>query len=230
MSCWQCHNRTTWIIYLELIVLRETKLAAFHTSVLILVLRLMSEHFSSVQRTQARTLTITQDSLLWCIFLRWRLQFRVPKACLRSKTVSRRLVQDDFLKWIKGIRGGSTSASIVQTSSSQFNGYSNYSSQIRTIHIKSRHQLQYNMSSSKNRMAVENLLNEANTSRRGDANEFICTVNKCNRKFVSEESLLAHQRRSHAPPTANVCSHCKSSFSTVPNLNKHVSFIFHHFL
>ena len=51
-----------------------------------------------------------------------------------------------------------------------------------------------------------------------------CTIDNCGKEFLSEESLLSHQRRSHAAPTKNVCPHCHSSFSNVPNLNKHVSF------
>lgn len=58
---------------------------------------------------------------------------------------------------------------------------------------------------------------------RGGNGTNVCTINNCNRKFISKESLLAHQRKAHAPPTAHVCPYCRSSFSTIPNLNKHVS-------
>lgn len=60
--------------------------------------------------------------------------------------------------------------------------------------------------------------------------ENVCNINNCNRRFVSKESLLAHQRRVHALPTAHVCSHCSTSFSTLPNLNKHVSSKHNHLL
>lgn len=53
--------------------------------------------------------------------------------------------------------------------------------------------------------------------------EFLCDYPGCHRKFSTSASRLIHQRRTHAPPTAYVCCFCKSSFSTSPNLNKHVS-------
>lgn len=49
-----------------------------------------------------------------------------------------------------------------------------------------------------------------------------CEFSGCKRTFHSLESLRAHQKRSHPAPTAFVCDICKSSFSTPPNLNKHV--------
>lgn len=103
---------------------------------------------------------------------------------------------------------------------------------------------QAGMPSGYNRVRVEDLLNaEASSSSRskssnrvGDdkrkkggasssagGSEVMCDVPHCKRKFPTLDSLKAHQKRSHAPPTAYVCEHCKSSFSTPPNLNKHVS-------
>lgn len=83
------------------------------------------------------------------------------------------------------------------------------------------------MSSSKyNRVSVKDLLNEDNESE--DKVEYvkkdgiICHIDNCGRQFVSQESLIAHQKRSHAAPTKYICHYCRSSYSTVPNLNKHV--------
>ena len=110
---------------------------------------------------------------------------------------------------------------------------------------------QGNMPSQFNRVSVEALLNaEGSSSSRhqrsshrrtteGDKrhkgsssgsdsptshSEIQCTVPHCKRKFPSGDALKAHMKRSHPAPTAYVCEHCKSSFSTPPNLNKHVSY------
>lgn len=72
------------------------------------------------------------------------------------------------------------------------------------------------------KVSVQDLLFDVGDSA-DNTGENICTINNCNRKFISRESLLAHQRKAHYPPTANVCPYCFSSFSTIPNLNKHVS-------
>lgn len=50
-----------------------------------------------------------------------------------------------------------------------------------------------------------------------------CDVQGCKRKFPSKDSMKAHQKRSHPAPTNFICDQCQSSFSTPPNLNKHVS-------
>lgn len=82
-----------------------------------------------------------------------------------------------------------------------------------------------------NRVRVEDLLNDEpsiptssqpSSFRRSDS-AIICHVKDCGRRFVSKESLEAHQRRSHAAATPFVCPHCHISYSTIPNLNKHVS-------
>ena len=49
-----------------------------------------------------------------------------------------------------------------------------------------------------------------------------CEIGHCKRKFPTKEALLAHQKRSHPVPTEFICEQCNSSFSTSPNLNKHV--------
>lgn len=84
-----------------------------------------------------------------------------------------------------------------------------------------------------NRVRVEDLLNDdrdlsSSPFAHGSLSEgkpegIICKINECDRRFVSEQSLLAHQRRTHAAATPFICPHCKLSYSTVPNLNKHVS-------
>lgn len=71
-----------------------------------------------------------------------------------------------------------------------------------------------------NRVNISDLLFDSSPTDKSGKN--ICTINNCNRKFVSKESMEAHQRRAHAPPTAHICSQCFASFSSVPNLNKHV--------
>lgn len=86
---------------------------------------------------------------------------------------------------------------------------------------------------SNNRIKVENLLNNApargKSSHRvsptstNDIFNIVCGIDNCNRKFASAEALQNHQRRTHPGPTAYVCKHCKSSFSTSANLTKHVS-------
>lgn len=84
------------------------------------------------------------------------------------------------------------------------------------------------MSSSKyNRVSVKDLLNEDKESEKQvesvRKDGIICHIDSCGRQFVSQESLIAHQKRSHAAPTKYICQYCQSSYSTVPNLNKHVS-------
>lgn len=85
------------------------------------------------------------------------------------------------------------------------------------------------MSSKYNRVRVDDLLNKDSYNNQGAVfkehkypQARLCTIDRCNRKFVSEGALLAHQRRSHALPTLHVCTNCDSSFSSLPNLNKHV--------
>lgn len=100
-----------------------------------------------------------------------------------------------------------------------------------------------------NRVRVEDLLNAETTStttsrprrppsssRRGTSSsggssisvspdliaDIPCDVPHCKRTFTTGAALIAHKRRSHPAPTAFVCEHCHSSFSTPPNLNKHV--------
>lgn len=92
------------------------------------------------------------------------------------------------------------------------------------------------MSANYNRVSVKDLLNEdsaQNSNESGckkkkvnknyNSQAKLCSIPSCNRKFVSQTALEAHQRRSHAPPTLHICGKCKSSFSNLPNLNKHVS-------
>lgn len=87
------------------------------------------------------------------------------------------------------------------------------------------------MSAQYNRVRVEDLINDSSSSNKSSVMSsssqqkvaYKCEAPLCGRKFVSEEALEAHHKRSHAPPTAYVCQRCKSSFSTLPNLNKHVS-------
>lgn len=50
-----------------------------------------------------------------------------------------------------------------------------------------------------------------------------CDHLHCKKTFNTRSALHAHQRRSHPAPTAFICESCRSSFSTPPNLNKHVS-------
>lgn len=71
--------------------------------------------------------------------------------------------------------------------------------------------------------AASNAASPKSSNFSSGSEENICTINNCNKKFLSKESLLAHQRRIHAPPTAHVCPNCADSFSTKPNLNRHVS-------
>lgn len=85
------------------------------------------------------------------------------------------------------------------------------------------------MHSTYNRVSVQDLLNAdiaiVGNSSSGPAPEAwaVCNIGSCGRRFVSVQSLSAHQKRAHAAPTSLICSHCGSSFSTIPNLNKHVS-------
>lgn len=83
-----------------------------------------------------------------------------------------------------------------------------------------------------NKIPVKDLLNETPprgrishrpTQIKPDVFTFLCESSNCNRRFASQEALTAHQRRSHATRTQFACPHCSSTFSTSPNLNKHVS-------
>lgn len=73
-----------------------------------------------------------------------------------------------------------------------------------------------------NKVNIRDLLFDRGQTDDSEGN--ICTINNCNRKFISKEPLEIHQRRAHSPPTAHVCPVCFASFSTVPNLNKHVRY------
>lgn len=79
-----------------------------------------------------------------------------------------------------------------------------------------------------NRVRVEDLLNEeqagtSDSSTSPNSKNVACTEEGCGKRFFTEKSLLVHQKRSHAAPTDFVCHLCQSSFSSIPNLNKHVS-------
>lgn len=93
------------------------------------------------------------------------------------------------------------------------------------------------MPSQYNRVRVDDLLNPDSPSSRskdsrrrpsGSASgatvsSIECDVPGCKRKFPSKDSMKAHQKRSHPAPTNFICDQCQTSFSTPPNLNKHVS-------
>lgn len=91
-----------------------------------------------------------------------------------------------------------------------------------------------------NRVRVEDLLNSSSSGSKEPQKvlvhhqfetplaQFLCEYPSCHRKFSTFASRAIHQRRTHAPPTSFICQHCNSSFSTSPNLNKHVSHP-HHF-
>lgn len=90
------------------------------------------------------------------------------------------------------------------------------------------------------KIRVEDLLNDAQAnsshnigvtapstaSAPGATNDskLICTYDRCHRAFPSSGALLDHQNRAHGVPTRHICGRCNVSFSTLPNLNKHVSF------
>lgn len=88
------------------------------------------------------------------------------------------------------------------------------------------------MPSQYNRIKVEDLLSVASSRgktirksshARADIFDVHCNYQGCTRTFASHDALVAHQKRSHAAPTAYVCEHCHATFSTAPNRNKHVS-------
>lgn len=119
---------------------------------------------------------------------------------------------------------GSFQASSRLTSSSQAGSSSQHAEQ-QQIRLQP-------MSSRYNRVSVSDLLNDeaSGSSSQGAASTqrgIYCRVEGCGRRFVSQEALTAHQKRSHAAPTAFRCPHCGSSFSTAPNLNKHVRYYSH---
>lgn len=79
------------------------------------------------------------------------------------------------------------------------------------------------------RVDVQTLLNHEDfyhTGDRSSCSQVKCDYVGCGRLFVSPRSLSMHRKRQHCSPTSNVCPKCLSSFSTVPNLNRHVSSIF----
>lgn len=81
------------------------------------------------------------------------------------------------------------------------------------------------------RVKVQDLLNVdedssnsvSKKSQIGGIPNIVCMDDGCGRKFASSESLVTHRKRQHAAPTSFVCSFCQSSYSSLPNLNKHVS-------
>lgn len=96
------------------------------------------------------------------------------------------------------------------------------------------HAQQQTSSSSFRRVRVEDLLNDtslddqesAQSSRKEspiELAEIRCDYPGCLKVFPSFSTLQQHHRRSHARPTSFVCDKCQASFSTFPNLNKHVS-------
>lgn len=79
-----------------------------------------------------------------------------------------------------------------------------------------------------NRVRVQDLLNDEHSSRSHsslskESGEAVCLVEGCGKKFFTQKSLVVHQKRSHAAPTDFICHLCRCSFSSIPNLNKHVS-------
>lgn len=135
------------------------------------------------------------------------------------------------------ISGGSNDRPILTSRESTFSRLPNVPVGSQPVHSQPGSSLQHaeqqrgsmiSQSASYSRVSVQDLLNEESTAplrpsqphlqREG----IICHAEGCGRHFVSQESLIAHQRRSHAAPTAFVCQLCNLSYSTVPNLNKHV--------
>lgn len=123
-----------------------------------------------------------------------------------SKLASRSF-HEDLLRKRSGASGGGSDQS---KKSSQPGSSSDHSKQPSKKHDNQKY----------NKVTIRDLLFDRGQTDDSEAN--ICTINNCNRKFISKESLEIHQRRAHAPPTAHVCPVCFASFSTVPNLNKHV--------
>lgn len=102
----------------------------------------------------------------------------------------------------------------------------------RTHRPRCLHNKVLSMSSSYNRIRVEDLLNDVpargkishrSTPVQADIFKYVCQIDQCGRRFQSANALLAHQKRMHSPPTQYVCPKCSSSFSSRANLTKHVS-------
>lgn len=75
------------------------------------------------------------------------------------------------------------------------------------------------------RIPIQGLLNapDGETKQAPQFQEVKCEYPSCRKKFATPQALINHRSRQHGSPSAIVCPHCSSSFSTVPNLNKHVS-------
>lgn len=98
----------------------------------------------------------------------------------------------------------------------------NQSSTSRSPHPqqKSTEQTEYT------KIFVQDLLNRDRNEEMRNSPQFQevkCEYLDCGKLFASPQSMFNHQKRQHGSPTANVCPKCLSSFSTIPNLNKHVS-------
>lgn len=85
-----------------------------------------------------------------------------------------------------------------------------------------------------NRVNVIDLLNhdsypfnghplQQETGQQTHSNQYVCNIGECTRRFSSEKALTSHFEKAHGSSTQYICPHCRSSFSTSPNLNKHVS-------
>lgn len=103
------------------------------------------------------------------------------------------------------------------------------------VHLLTVFLCSHNMSSTHyNRVNVLDLLNHDNypftahsvqrqTELVSHSNHYVCNLGECTRRFSSEKALTAHFEKAHGSSTQYICPHCRSSFSTSPNLNKHVS-------
>lgn len=84
------------------------------------------------------------------------------------------------------------------------------------------------------RINVEDLLNDnkngtgrkasSSSSKESDVRTTIvvCKFSNCSRSFPTSLSLAEHQSQVHGDMIRHTCGRCKASFSTLPNLNKHV--------
>lgn len=80
-----------------------------------------------------------------------------------------------------------------------------------------------------NRIQVKDLLNHPAASSGGPkggssskCEVCLCDLDGCTREFASRKALEIHQKRVHSAPTVFACKICPSTFSTSPNLAKHV--------
>lgn len=73
-----------------------------------------------------------------------------------------------------------------------------------------------------NRIKIEDLLND-NAAFPKSEPKIKCRLKDCNMVFKDKEALHTHEEKIHKVNMRHICDICNTTFSSLPNRNKHVS-------